>query len=80
MGYNVNEGYYEKHVNKEGYKITDEQEKFNALDMSDVREGIGIAEQQYAKDHGIELPKSQSNKKEPIEYVVEEQQDKEMEL
>lgn len=81
MGWRPDEGYYQKHVKEEGYKITDEQEKFNATDMNDVREGISIAQQQYAKDHGIELPKVQPKSQESIEYVVEEeQQDQEMEL
>ncbi len=74
MGFNVNEGYYERHVKQEGYKITDEQGKINATNMNDVRSGIKIAEQQYAKDRGIELPKNQETSKEPIEYVIEESQ------
>lgn len=81
MGWRPEEGYYQKHVKEEGYKITDEQEKFNAADMEDVRTGIEIASQQYAKDHGIELPKTVKPSKEPIEYVVEEtEKDQEMEL
>ncbi len=50
MGFNVNEGYYEKHVNKKGYKITDEQEKFNLADVNDIRKGIAIATAQWEKD------------------------------
>lgn len=80
MGFNLNEGYYQKHVKQKGYKITDEQEKFNSVDINDIRSGIGIAERQYAKDKNMEIPPD-LKRKESIEYVVEEpKQGEEMEL
>ena len=69
MGFNVNEGYYEKHVRHNGYKITDIQEKINAA--NDTEDGIKVLEQQYFKQIGIDLPLN-SKTKEPIEYVIEE--------
>lgn len=66
MGWNPEEGYYQKHVKEKGCsnKITDEQEKFNKLDPEQVKEGIDVAK-------GIDKPKSN----EPIEYVVEIDED-----
>lgn len=58
MGFNLNEGYYQKHVKQKGYKITDEQEKFNIVDIDDIREGIKIAAKQYEKDMKITKEKS----------------------
>lgn len=57
MGFNLNEGYYEKHVKQKGYKITEEQEEFNIIDIDDVREGIKIAAKQYEKDMKISKAK-----------------------
>lgn len=70
MGFNVNEGYYEKHVRHNGYKITDIQEKINAA--NDTEDGIKILEQQYFKEIGVDIPVN-TRQNEPIEYVVEEQ-------
>lgn len=70
MGFNVNEGYYEKHVRQNGYKITDIQEKINAA--NNTEDGIKVLEQQYFKEIGVDIPVN-ARSKEPIEYVIEEQ-------
>ena len=72
MGFNVNEGYYEKHVRQNGYKITDIQEKINAA--NNTEDGIKVLEQQYYKEIGVDIPVN-ARSKEPIEYVIEEQID-----
>ncbi|MCI9286492.1 MAG: hypothetical protein HFJ57_00625 [Clostridia bacterium] len=72
MGFNVNEGYYEKHVRQNGYKITDIQEKINAA--NNTEDGIKVLEQQYFKEIGVDIPVN-ARSKEPIEYVIEEQID-----
>lgn len=66
MGWNPEEGYYQKHVKEKGSsnKITEEQERFNKLDPEQVKDGIDIVK-------GINRPKSN----EPIEYVVEVEDD-----
>ncbi|MCI8352910.1 MAG: hypothetical protein HFJ58_04875 [Clostridia bacterium] len=79
MGWNPNEGYYQRHVESEGYsnKITEEQKQFNKLSIEEIREGIEIAQQQYTRDMKnigkvhLKTPYSKA-KKEPIEYVVKE--------
>lgn len=70
MGFNVNEGYYEKHVRHNGYKITDIQEKINAA--NNTEDAIKVLEQQYFKAIGVDIPIN-NRQKEPIEYIVEEQ-------
>ena len=70
MGFNVNEGYYEKHVRQNGYKITDIQEKINAA--NNTEDAIKVLEQQYFKTIGVDIPIN-NRQKEPIEYIVEEQ-------
>lgn len=70
MGFNVNEGYYEKHVRQNGYKITDIQEKINAA--NNTEDGIKVLEQQYFKTIGVDILPT-NKQKEPIEYVIEEQ-------
>ncbi len=83
MGWNPNEGYYQKHVEVEGYsnKVTEEQKQFNKLSPDEIREGIDIAQQQYMKDMKdiskvhLKAPYSKT-KKEKIEYVVEETEGK----
>lgn len=83
MGWNPNEGYYQKHVEVEGYsnKITEEQKQFNKLSPEEIREGIEIAQQQYMRDMKnigkvhLKTPYSKT-KKEPIEYVVKESEEK----
>ena len=72
MGFNVNDGYYEKHVRQNGYKITDIQEKINAA--NNTEDGIKVLEQQYFKEIGVDIPVN-ARSKEPIEYVIEEQID-----
>ena len=72
MGFNVNEGYYEKHVRQNGYKITDIQEKINAA--NNTEDGIKVLEQQYFKEIGVDIPVN-ARSKEPIEYVIEDQID-----
>lgn len=64
MGFNLNEGYYQKHVKQKGYKVTDEQEKFNIIDIEDVKEGIKIAAKQCEKD--IKNPKVKLDKQAEI--------------
>lgn len=69
MGFNVNEGYYEKHVRQNGYKITDIQEKINAA--NNTEDGIKVLEQQYFKAMGVDILLN-NKQTEPIEYVIEE--------
>lgn len=79
MGYNVNEGYYQLHVKKQGYKITDEQEKFNATD--DILEGIKIASAQWEKDmKDISKVHLQDRNKVVPKVKLEEAKEKETEI
>lgn len=85
MGWNPNEGYYQKHVEVEGYsnKVTEEQKAFNKLASDEIREGIEIAQQQFLRDmkdasrthlSGDKLKAPYSKrKKEPIEYIIKEE-------
>lgn len=78
MGFNVNEGYYEKHVRQDGYKITDIQEKINAA--NNTEDGFKILEQPYFNEIGVDIPIKTVKLKEPIEYVIEEEINNEIEL
>ena len=80
MGWIPEDG-YQKFVKKpeNSNKVTEEQEMFNQADLNDIRTGIEIAQQQYAKDYNIDIPKTKPKSKEPIEYVVEEEKE-ELEL
>ena len=74
MGWNPEEGYYQKFVGKEdGYsnKISEEQRKFNKLQLEEIRDGIKIAQEQAAKDRGETIQEVKKTT-EPIEYVVED--------
>lgn len=77
--YNGKDGsYYQQHVEVKGYsnKLTEEQKQFNKLSLSEIREGIEIAQEQYMRDMNditkvhLKTPYSKA-KKEEIEYVVE---------
>lgn len=81
MGWNTNGGYYQKHVEKEGFsnKITIEQREFNNIDLKEIAEGIKIATIQFYRENPgvrteedtLETPQVE------IEYVVEETKDEE---
>ncbi len=73
MGWNPEKGYYQKFVGKEdGYtnKISEEQRKFNKMQLEEIREGIQIAQAQVAKDRGETVQEVNKNI-EPVEYVLE---------
>lgn len=53
-------------------KISKSARVFNKLDPEQVREGIELAQTQVNKD----ISRVQPKKKEPIEYVVEEEQER----
>ncbi len=78
--YNGKDGsWYEKFSGVEGHsnKITEVQRAINKLSLDEIREGIEIAQQQYMRDMNdlskvhLKTPYSKA-KKEPIEYIVEE--------
>lgn len=52
MGWRPTEGYYQKHVKKEGFsnKITLEQEGMNKLSPDEIREGIQIVQHELARE------------------------------
>lgn len=78
--YNGKDGsYYQQHVEVEGCsnKITEGQRVFNKLGLTEIREGIDVAQQQYMRDmkdiSGVHLKTPYAKtRKEDIEYVVEE--------
>lgn len=87
MGWNTNNGYYEKHVQEEGCSnvIYYEQKAFNGLSPNEIREGIQIAQQQYLRDqkspnkdhtNGEKIKSPYYKTRHPIEYVVEENIDR----
>ncbi len=77
MGWNTDEGYYEKHVHHKGYKITELQNKMNKLKPDEVREGISAISTDKSKEAQIPENDLIETRDEPIEYVIEtEDEDK----
>lgn len=77
MGWNTDEGYYELHVQQEGYKITELRNKMNKLKPEEVREGISVLS--VGKSKETQTPENDliEERDEPIEYVIEtEDEDK----
>lgn len=69
-------------------KVSKSARIFNRLDLEEIREGIEVAQMQFNRDHkdisnvhlkdgNLDIPSIRLKKrKEPIEYVIEEETDK----
>lgn len=76
MGWRPEEGYYQKHVEVEGFsnKITEEQKAFNKLSPEDTREGIAIASAEIAKEKGT-LTREEQIKSDIVDNIMEHKSD-----
>lgn len=74
MGWRPEEGYYQQHVETEGYsnKITEEQKKFNKLSIDEVREGITIVQDEIEREEGKGIREVRKNEDKDIKNRVDD--------